>query len=247
MTPHDRPAFLAVLSRTFRMQQKPLPDPELLDVWWLKLEAHPLEAVARAFSRHLDVSEFAPTPAAILKHLPKQSDGRPEADEAWAIALRSRDERDTVAWTDEIAEAWSIAQSVIDGDEIGARMAFKAAYLRITDQSRGVNRSVQWVVSQGFDPERREAVVTQAVREGRLQLAYAQAAVPMLAGPAESNTTVNVEANLARLKALVSGIGSAKARAAAAKSRHARENAEQLAEAKQAIASRVAEYEGVRA
>jgi hypothetical protein len=229
------------------MQQKPLPDPELLDAWWAKLEPFPIEAVAQAFSRHLDVSEFAPTPAAILKHLPKESDGRPEVDEAWAIALRSRDERDTVVWTDEIAEAWSVAQSVIDGDEIGARMAFKAAYLRITEQSRGVNRPVQWVVSQGFDAERRTAVVTQAVREGRLQLAYAQAAVPMLAGPAEATATVNVEANLARLKAIVSGIGSAKARAAAEKARHAREDAEQLAEAKQAIASRVAEYEGARA
>jgi hypothetical protein len=247
MTPNDKPAFLAVLSRTFRMQHKPLPDPELLDVWWLKLEAHPLEVVARAFSRHLDVSEFAPTPAAILKHLPKESDGRPEVDEAWAIALRSRDERDTVVWTDEIAEAWNVAQSVIDGDEIGARMAFKAAYLRITEQSRGVNRPVQWVVSQGFDAARREAVVTQAVLEGRLQLEHAQAAVPMLAGPAESVPTVNVEANLARLKALVSGIGSAKARATAAKSRHACEDAAQLAEAKQATARRVAEYEGARA
>lgn len=247
MTPHDRPAFLAVLSRTFRMQQKPLPDPELLDVWWTKLEPFPLEAVARAFSRHLDESEFAPTPAAILKHLPKQSDGRPEVDEAWAIALRSRDERDSVVWTDEIAEAWSVAQSVIDGDEIGARMAFKAAYLRITEQSRGVNRPVQWVVSQGFDAERREAVVTQAVREGRLQLAHAQAAVPMLAGPDGGHHGTNVEANLARLKALVSGIASAKARAAAEKSRHAREDAEQLAGAKQAMAQRVAEYEGARA
>jgi hypothetical protein len=247
MTPHDRPAFLAVLSRTFRMQQKPLPDPELLDVWWLKLEAHPLEAVARAFSRHLDESEFAPTPAAILKHLPKQSDGRPEVDEAWAIALRSRDERDTVVWTDEIAEAWSVAQSVIDGDEIGARMAFKAAYLRITEQSRGVNRPVQWIVSQGFDAARREEVVAHAVREGRLMLAHAQAAVPMLAGPDGGHHGTNVEANLARLKAIVAGVGSAKARATAAKSRHAREDAEQLADAKQAAASRVAAYEASHA
>jgi len=247
MTEHDKPAFLAALSRTFRTLRQPLPDKEILGVWWAKLEPHPIEAVAQAFSRHLDVSEFAPTPAAILKHLPKESDGRPEADEAWAIALRSRDERDTVVWTTEIAEAWAIAESVIDGDEIGARMAFKAAYARITDQSRGVNRPVEWVVSQGFDAARREEVVTQAVRDGRLQLSHAKAAVPMLAGPSEPPTGVDVQANLARLKAIVSGIGSAKARAAAAKSRHAREEAEQLAEAKQATASRVAEYEGARA
>jgi len=239
----DKRAFKDALELAYETARQPLPTPGVLTVYWANLEAFPLDAVLRAISKHVAASEFAPTPAAILKHLPKESDGRPEVDEAWAIALRSRDERDTVVWTDEIAEAWSVAQSVIDGDEIGARMAFKAAYLRITEQSRGVNRPVQWVVSQGFDAARREAVVTQAVREGRLQLEHAQAAVPMLAGPAESVPTVNVEANLARLKALVSGIGSAKARAAAAKSRHAREDAEQLAEAKQAIASRVAEYE----
>lgn len=247
MTENDKSAFLAALSRTYRTLRQPLPDREILGVWWTKLEPYALEAVANAFSRHLDVSEFAPTPAAILKHLPKQSDGRPEVDEAWAIALRSRDERDTVVWTTEIAEAWRVAQTVIDGDEIGARMAFRAAYLRITDQSRGVNRPVEWVVSQGFDAERREAVVTQAVREGRLQLTHAIAAVPMLAGPAEPAPGVDVEANLARLKALVAKIGIAKACAASEKSRHAREDAEQLAEAKHATAQRVAEYEGVRA
>jgi hypothetical protein len=239
----DKRAFRDALELAYETARQPLPTPGVLTVYWANLESYPLDAVLRAISKHVAASEFAPTPAAILKHLPKESDGRPEVDEAWAIALRSRDERDTVVWTDEIAEAWSVAQSVIDGDEIGARMAFKAAYLRITEQSRGVNRPVQWVVSQGFDAARREAVVTQAVREGRLQLEHAQAAVPMLAGPADVAPRADVEANLARLKALVSGIGSAKARAAAAKSRHAREDAEQLAEAKQAIASRVAEYE----
>jgi hypothetical protein len=247
MQTNDKRAFRDALELAYETARQPLPSAAVLTVYWASLESYPLDAVLRAISKHVAASEFAPTPAAILKHLPKQSDGRPEVDEAWAIALRSRDERDTVVWTEEIAEAWSVAQSVIDGDEIGARMAFKAAYLRITEQSRGVNRPVQWVVSQGFDPERREAVVTQAVREGRLQLAHAKAVAPMLAGPAEATATVNVEANLARLKALVSGIGSAKARAAAAKSRDAREDAEQLAEAKQETASRVAAYEEARA
>lgn len=247
MQTNDKRAFKDAIELAYETARQPLPTPAVLTVYWANLESYPLDAVLRAISKHVAASEFAPTPAAILKQLPKESDGRPEADEAWAIALRSRDERDTVVWTEEIAEAWSVAQSVIDGDEIGARMAFKAAYLRITEQSRGVNRPVQWVVSQGFDPERREAVVTQAVREGRLQLAHARAVVPMLAGPAEVTTTVNVEANLARLKALVSGIGSARARAAAAKSRDAREDAEQLAEAKQTTASRVAAYEASHA
>lgn len=243
MTPHDRPAFLAVLSRTFRMQQKPLPDPELLDVWWTKLEPFPIEAIATAFSKHLDVSEFAPTPAAILKHLPKETDGRPGADEAWAIALRSRDERDTVVWTEEIAEAFEAAKPVLDGDEIGARMAFRDAYTRICERNRCANRPAKWVVSQGFDAARREEVVTQAVREGRLQLAHAVAAVPLLAGASDDHACVDVEANLARLRHIVSGIQGARLRSAAAASLRAREDAEQLELAKAATARRVEEYE----
>lgn len=247
MHPTEKRAFKDALDLAYETSRQALPSPGVLTVYWASLEAYPLDAVLRAISKHVQSSEFAPTPAAILKHLPKESDGRPEVDEAWAIALRSRDERDTVVWTSEIAEAWSIASSVIDGDEIGARMAFKAAYLRITEQSRSVNRPVEWVVSQGFDAARREEVVSQAVREGRLQLAHAKAAVPMLAGPSEPPPGVDVAANLARLKAIVAGVGSAKARAAAARSRHARESAEQLAKAKQGIAQRVAAYEASHA
>lgn len=242
MNANDKPQFLAVLSRTFRLLRQPVPDPELLGVWWAKLESHPLDAVAQAFSRHIDVSEFAPTPAAILKHLPKQSDGRPEADEAWAIALRSRDERDTVVWTDEIAQAWEAAKPVLDGDEIGARMAFRAAYTRICDSNRTANRVPQWLVSQGFDAARREEVVTQAVREGRLQLEHAKAVVPLLAGPSDGSPSLDAVAQLARIRAMVAGIGSAKDRRAASEARRAREQAEQLDDAKRESARRVAAY-----
>jgi hypothetical protein len=239
----DRPKFAAVLSRTFRTQRQPVPEPEIIDVWWTKLEAFPIEAVAAAFSKHLDVSEFAPTPAAILKHLPRESDGRPGADEAWAIALRSRDERDTVVWTEEIAEAFEAAKPVLDGDEIGARMAFRDAYTRICERNRVANQSAKWVVSQGFDAARREEVVSQAVRAGRLSLTHAIAAVPLLAGDSHPLPGLDVEGNLARLRSTVAGIGSARARAAAAASQRAREDAAQLELAKIDAARRVEEYE----
>ena len=93
MSPSEKPEFAAILSRSFRLVRQAVPEKELLDAWWQKLEPYPLEAVAAAFSRNLDESEFAPTPAAILRHLPKRTDDRPEVDEAWAIALRSRDGR----------------------------------------------------------------------------------------------------------------------------------------------------------
>ena len=82
MTPDQRPQFFALLSRTFRTNRTAIPEPDVIDVWWGKLSAFPLEAVAAAFSKHLDENEFAPTPAAILRHLPRPGDSRPQADEA---------------------------------------------------------------------------------------------------------------------------------------------------------------------
>lgn len=202
MTPANKSEFLAILSRTFRTLQKPVPEPEILNVWWAKLEPHPLEAVAQAFSKHLDVSEFAPTPAAILKHLPKESDGHPDVNEAWAIALRGRDERDTVVWTQECAEAFGIASSVLDDDETGARMAFKAAYERLVEHARAEGRPVQWIASLGHDAAQREVVVTEAVRAGRLQLEHAKAFVPALAAPEGSYGTNIALQNLARMRQL---------------------------------------------
>ncbi|SAJ96602.1 hypothetical protein UA18_03458 [Burkholderia multivorans] len=242
MNDHDKREFMSELNLAFEAARQPLPSPQVLRLFFDRLAPYPLPMVLTAIGRHIDTSEFAPTPASILKHLPKMSDGRPEADEAWAIAIRSADERETVVWTQEIAEAWAIAAPVFDGDEIGARMAFKAAYARIVDRNRGANLAPQWVVSQGFDAQRRIEVVEQAVRAGRLQLSHAQAVVPLLTSESDPAPGVDVEANLARLKAIVAGVGSAQDRASAEKSARAREDAEHTAELKRAAARRVASY-----
>lgn len=248
MEPTDKRAFKDALDLAYETVRQPLPSPGVLTVYWANLERYPLDAVLRAISRHVASSEFAPTPAAILKHLPKESDGRPEVDEAWAIALGARDERDTVVWTQEIAEAWSTALPVLDGDEIGARMAFKAAYARITERNRTAGAPVQWTVSQGFDLAQREEVVAQAVRQGRLSLAHAKAAVPLLAGPGEESTaTPQAEQQIEKLRALCAGIGRASARAAAEGAERARESYDDWASVKRATAERVAAYEASRA
>jgi hypothetical protein len=207
MTPANKPEFLAVLSRTFRTLRQPVPEPEILNVWWTKLEPHPLEAVAQAFSKHLDVSEFAPTPAAILKHLPKESDGHPDANEAWAISLRGRDERETVVWTQECAQAFGVASPVLEeGDETGARMAFKAAYERLVEKARGEGRKAQWIKSLGHDPDLREAALVDAVRAGRLQIEEVRPLVPALQGPRNSYDEGIAQQNLARLRQLTASI-----------------------------------------
>lgn len=239
----DTPEFVKLLNLCYSTVLRPLPTFESIDLWVTLLEPYSIDQVRIALSQHMRESKFPPVPADVLQRLPKESDGRPEADEAWAIALRARDERDTVVWTSEIAEAWNAALPVLDGDEIGARMAFKAAYARITERNRSTGVAARWTVSLGFDTARREEVVTHAVREGRLQLSAAVAAVPLLAGPSDDHACIDVAANLARLRSMVAGIPSARDRAAAAAVRRAREDAAQLELAKIDTARRVAEYE----
>ncbi|MGF6978977.1 hypothetical protein QFZ94_007492 [Paraburkholderia sp. JPY465] len=211
MTPADRPQFAAILARALRTTRTPMPDAEVLDVWWTKLAPFPLDAVANAFSRHLDESEHAPAPASILRRLPREKDGRPLADEAWAIALEARDESETVVWTDEIARAWHAVRDLVVSDEIGARLAFRAAYTRLVDDAEARSVPARWRVSLGHDHERRVEVVDAAVRAGRLSLADARVAVPALPAPDAADSAPSAETlrHRAQLRDLIGNIAAA--------------------------------------
>lgn len=251
MRPSDQPEFVQLLNLCYSTLLRPLPTFEAIDLWQTILEPYSIEQVRMALSAHMRESKFPPMPADVVARMPKASDMRPEVDEAWAIAIRAADERETVVWTTEIAEAWHVAAPVFHGDEIGARMAFKAAYARIVERNRGLNASPVWVVSQGHDSARRKEVLARAVREGRLQLANAQAAVPLLAGPggkeAEPTPDAAAVANLQRIKDMLrAGTTSADHRQAE-RERRAREAADQVAEVKRETARRVAAYQGARA
>lgn len=72
------------------------------------------------------------------------ADGRPGKDEAWAIAMTTNDEFETVVLTDEIQLALAAAKPVLDaGDKVGARMAFNSAYERLVGQAREDNKTRQ--------------------------------------------------------------------------------------------------------
>ena len=97
------------------------------------------------------------------------SDGRPGKDEAWAIAMTTNDEFETVVLTDEIQLALAAAKPVLDaGDKVGARMAFISAYERFVRQAREDMKPVNWHVSVGFDADRRIQAVTRAVQMQRI-------------------------------------------------------------------------------
>lgn len=234
----DKRAFLDMLTDTMAAYGKPAPEGAQLKAWWSTLEPFPLPAVALAFTAYRDEQgEFAPVPAGIAKRC-KLLDGRPTADEAWAIALTSRDEADTVVWTTEAAEAFAICTPILNmGDEVGARMAFKDAYNRLVMLARASCQPAKWDVSLGWDKTKREAALERAQVAGLLpapevvaRIGYQRAAEPCPAG------LKRVKEELARLQ---------DGWAAAAAKREAERIAEQEAveQRKRVIAEQVAEHQ----
>lgn len=171
------------------------------------MSKYSLETVRAALSAHcLDKvrGRYTPKPADLIEQIEASAlnDGRPGAEEAWAIALTSRDEADTVVWTAECAEAFALCQPVLSmGDEVGARMAFKEAYNRIVTQARAEHRPATWLVSEGWDSVKRVAVVKKAITAGLLP---APQVAGLLAGPAGDPTPdENARAQLANIRKLL--------------------------------------------
>lgn len=150
------------------------PSATLQVIWFRALSQHQFAVIEQAFSAHLrdpQNGKFAPKPAHIVAQIEQAvaNDGRPEANEAWALALQSTDENDTVVWTVEAAEAMSAARPILGlGDKVGARMAFIEAYTKLVRDARQNRVPTQWQVSEGFDRDRRRVAVAQAIELGRI-------------------------------------------------------------------------------
>lgn len=168
----DLMSMLAVLSHG-----KAAPDGKLISQWFRVLKPYPLDAVLAGMQAHLrapDTARTLPIPADIIKQIngAVANDGRPGADEAWAIAVQSVDEGATVVWTAEIAEAWGAVRSVMAlGDEVGARVAFRDAYNRIVHAARCARRPMEWSAALGTDKARQVDGIRRAVELGRLPMA----------------------------------------------------------------------------
>lgn len=175
----QKPQFVQLLTGALASYGKALPEVGILTAWWSNLQPYPLRIVEMAFQAYCDENgEFAPVPAGIAMRC-KLMDGRPGAEEAWAIALTSRDEADTVVWTAEMSEAFGRCQVVLRmGDEVGARMAFKESYNRIVAQARSERRPAQWSASLGWDMRKQESALHRAVTAGLLSGPAAAALLP---------------------------------------------------------------------
>lgn len=151
------------------------------------LGAHSLEAVRAGFDAHVKDPKrgrFAPMPADVIEQIEGlvADDGRPGAEEAWAMCCRASDESETLVWSVEMSEAYAVAQPLMQGgDQIGARMAFKEAYGRMVDDARRARRPVSWSVSLGHDASKRHGALVAAEARGLLAAGDALRLAPPVA------------------------------------------------------------------
>lgn len=116
-------------------------------------------------------------PMAIADVIARLDDGRPGPEEAWAML--PKDEADSVVWTREMAEAFGVANPLIQsGDVIQARMAFVEVYRKLCQQARDARADVRWEPSLGHDQAGREAVLLEAAEKGRLTAQHVAGLLP---------------------------------------------------------------------
>lgn len=100
-------------------------------------------------------------------------DGRPGAEEAWAMCPKS--ESESVILTQEMGTAYGIASSLIDsGDLVQARMAFLEKYRSEVSRNREQRLKVEWFPSLGTNKAGRESALLDAVRLGRISEKHAR-------------------------------------------------------------------------
>jgi hypothetical protein len=160
------------------------PSTERLLVYAEDLSDIPEPRLARAFLRARREYEYPRLPpVAFIRRMAgvdAPADGRPGPEEAWArMPKGERVEDDSIVWCDEERIAYGACRSLLlDGDQIGARMAFKERYEKELAEARLHGRSAQWTVSLGYDIEHRLTTLATAVQEGRMSLGNALEFVP---------------------------------------------------------------------
>ena len=163
MIDSDKRAFRKALNTLMLAVGETPPNAEVLRLWWSVLGDFPLALVEAAVQKYAATETKRPIPARVLAIITVR-DGRPDSDVAWTIAIKARSEGASVCWTDEIRDAWFVAAALIETDEVGARMAFRAAYTRAVDEARDAKQPVNWNVSLGLDMEARRPVLEEAMQ-----------------------------------------------------------------------------------
>lgn len=153
----------------------------------MDLCAYPLEQVLGALTRCRRELKGKLSIAAIIERL---DDGRPGPNEAWAMI--PQDERGSVVWTEEMAEAYGIASPLLrEGQIIAGRSAFIEAYAAAVTGARTNRRPARWNPSLGHDVGLRAVALQDAARRGRITAEHAQSLLP---GPDRASTDSTIAA-----------------------------------------------------
>ena len=175
--PDDQKLLLNLLQGTAEAMGAEL-KPAALALMANDLEPYSLVAIQTALARCRHEVSGRLTLAVIMDRL-QGVDSRPAPNEAWAIALKARDENETVVWCHEIASAWWAAAEILRaGDKVGARAAFIEVYTRMVAEARIFRRPAKWAVSLGRDPDLRRIAVESACIQGLLTEAQRLALAP---------------------------------------------------------------------
>jgi hypothetical protein len=141
------------------------------------LDKYPEGKIRQALAECRDEIRGRITPADIVSRI-RENDGRPTADEAWAMLPRS--EEQTVVWTDEMSASYGVASHMMESDRVAARMSFISAYNTRVAEARGQASPVRWTATLGTYEAGRDHVVMDAVRKGRLSPPQARVLCPEL-------------------------------------------------------------------
>lgn len=177
MNEQDRIPFAKVLAATLDAYGRRPPMPETVELWFQIMRPFTLEQFRMVCQRQvMESPKEPPTPGSVLQMLRPKDNSRPGAEEAWSIAVKACDESETVMMTNEIAQAWGVAQPIFNlGDEVGARMAFKECYTRLTTSPEA---PAKWWPSPGTDPHKRETALSEARRQGLLPAPQIETLLP---------------------------------------------------------------------
>lgn len=138
------------------------------------LLAYPEGQVLKALNRCRKELKGRLTIADVIARL---EDGRPGAEEAWAML--PRDEASSVVWTEEMSAAWGVALPLLHaGDQVAARMAFLERYRTLVQSAREHAKQVKWMPSLGTNPLDRERVLLEAAELGRLPAEHVAGLLP---------------------------------------------------------------------
>ena len=163
--------FTLMLLQAYGMYQVKITTPTI-DKMFEMLYHLDFELIRTAMDKHLSISTYPPTVADVLKHAATGGQQSISADEAWGLVPKA--ETESSVTNSEIMGAWGVAQSIYDdGDKVGARVAFRAAYERLEAERVANGRDSKWWPTLGHDFDGRERAIIEARDANRITIDFA--------------------------------------------------------------------------